>query len=83
MRMTPCSQKGEEVLIQLGDGKVDFAGVFKKRKSSGFSGPLMVEGATAGQTSLINARKNREFPERVLASVWPQLKWISKPFSRF
>jgi len=67
-----CSGKGKEVLIQFGDGKVDFAGVFKKLKSAGFSGPLMVEGVavadTADQTTE-NARKNREFLERVLASV--------------
>jgi sugar phosphate isomerase/epimerase len=51
---------------------VDFAGVFKKLKSAGFNGPLMVEcckiGATPQET-MANARANRLFLENVLASV--------------
>ena len=61
-----------DVMIQFGAGKVDFAGVFKKLKSGGFNGPLMVEcckiGATAEET-MANARANREFLEKVLATV--------------
>src|SRR6266511_684967 len=53
-------------------GKVDFAGVFKKLKAGGFNGPVMVEcckvGATPEETTA-NARANREFLEKVLASV--------------
>jgi len=67
-----CAGKGKEVMIQFGQGKVDFASVFKKLKSAGFNGPIMVEGvavaATADQTTE-NAKKNREFLEQVLASV--------------
>ena len=65
------SQKGD-VMIQFGAGKVDFAGVFRKLKSAGFNGPIMVEcckiGATPQET-MANAKANREFLDRVLAGV--------------
>ena len=61
-----------DVMIQFGTGKVDFAAVFKKMKSGGFNGPIMVEGckigATAAETTA-NARANRTFLEKVLATV--------------
>jgi sugar phosphate isomerase/epimerase len=61
-----------DVMVQFGTGKVDFAGVFKKLKAAGFDGPIMVEcckvGATAQETTE-NARANRLFLERVLATV--------------
>ena len=61
-----------DVMIQFGTGKVDFAAVFKKLKSGGFNGPIMVEGckigATAAETTA-NARANRTFLEKVLATV--------------
>jgi len=61
-----------EVMIQFGTGKVDFAAFFKKLKSFGFSGPVMVEGTEVGQTleqTIANARANREFLEKIFASV--------------
>jgi len=67
-----CADKGKEVMIQFGDGKVDFAGVFKKLKAAGFNGPIMVEGIAVGATpeeTNENARKNREFLERTLAAI--------------
>lgn len=67
-----CAAPKSDVMIQFGTGKVDFAAVFKKLKSGGFNGPIMVEcckiGATAAET-MVNARANREFLEKVLASV--------------
>ena len=67
-----CAVQKGEVFLQFGEGKVDFTGVFKKLKSAGFNGPIMVEccklGATAQET-MENARANRVFLERVLASV--------------
>lgn len=67
-----CAQQKGDVMIQFGEGKVDFAGVFKKLKSAGFNGPIMVEcckiGATAGETTA-NARANRLFLEKILASM--------------
>jgi sugar phosphate isomerase/epimerase len=67
-----CGAQRGEVLIQFGTGKVDFAGVFKKLKAAGFNGPIMVEccklGATAEET-MENARANRLYLEKVLASV--------------
>jgi sugar phosphate isomerase/epimerase len=56
--------RGDEVMIQFGAGKVDFAGMFKKLKSIGFNGPIFVEGTAVGETveqTIANARANREF----------------------
>ncbi|HWW00817.1 MAG TPA: sugar phosphate isomerase/epimerase [Candidatus Acidoferrum sp.] len=67
-----CPGPKGEVMSQFGTGKVDFKAVFAKLKSVGFEGPLMVEGvkvgATADQTTA-NARANREFLEKALATV--------------
>jgi sugar phosphate isomerase/epimerase len=67
-----CAKQKGDVMIQFGEGAVDFAGVFKKLKSAGFDGPIMVEcckiGATPQET-MENARANRLFLEKVLASV--------------
>jgi sugar phosphate isomerase/epimerase len=59
-------------MIQFGAGKVDFAGVFKKLKSAGFNGPIMVESCKVGATvteTMENARANRLYLEKVLAMV--------------
>ena len=67
-----CAAPKSEVMIQFGDGKVDFAGVFKVLKSAGFDGPLMVECCAVGDTpqaTSASARANREFLEKVLAAV--------------
>lgn len=66
-----CAEPKGDVMIQFGTGKVDFAAVFKKLKSAGFDGPVMVECCKVGQTSeetTSYARANREFVERVMAS---------------
>jgi sugar phosphate isomerase/epimerase len=67
-----CGAQRGDVMIQFGQGKVDFTGVFKKLKSAGFSGPIMVEcckiGASAQET-MENARANRIFLDKVLASI--------------
>lgn len=67
-----CGAQRGEVFIQFGQGKVDFTGVFKKLKSAGFNGPIMVEcckiGTTAQET-MENARANRIFLDKVLASI--------------
>ena len=67
-----CGAQRGDVMIQFGTGKVDFAGVFRKLRAAGFNGPIMVEscriGATAEETTA-NARANRLFLQRVLASV--------------
>jgi sugar phosphate isomerase/epimerase len=67
-----CGAQKGDVMIQFGTGKVDFAGVFKKLKSAGFNGPIMVESCKIGATpreTMENARANRLFLENVLASV--------------
>jgi sugar phosphate isomerase/epimerase len=61
-----------EVMIQFGTGKVDFAALFRTLKAAGFNGPVMVEGTAVGATleeTVTNARANREFLEKVLASL--------------
>ncbi len=67
-----CAAQKGDVMIQFGAGKVDFAAVFRKLKSAGFNGPIMVEccaiGATAQETTA-NAKANLEFLEKVLATV--------------
>ena len=60
-----------EVMIQFGTGKVDFAAFFKKLKSAGFNGPVMVEGTEVAPTleqTIANARANRQFLEKVFAA---------------
>jgi sugar phosphate isomerase/epimerase len=67
-----CGSVKGEVMIQFGTGKVDFKSVFGALKAAGFSGPVMVEccaiAATPKETAA-NARANREFLEKVFASV--------------
>lgn len=67
-----CPGPKGEVMSQFGTGKVDFGAVFAKLKSSGFKGPIMVEGVKVGETAqetTANARANREFLERVIRSI--------------
>ena len=67
-----CAQQKGDVMIQFGDGKVDFQAVFAKLKNAGFNGPVMVECAAPGQTPdevTANARANRKFLEKVFASI--------------
>jgi sugar phosphate isomerase/epimerase len=67
-----CGGVKSDVMIQFGEGKVDFAGVFAVLKSAGFDGPVMVECCKVGATpeeTMANARANREFLERTFAKV--------------
>ena len=67
-----CPEPNGEVMSQFGTGKVDFKAVFAKLKSADFNGPIMVEGVKVGATAeetTANARANREFLEKVLASL--------------
>lgn len=67
-----CPTPKGEVMSQFGTGKVDFKAVFTKLKAAGFNGPIMVEGVKVGSTpaeSTANARANREFLEKALASI--------------
>lgn len=67
-----CAKIKGDVMIQFGDGKVDFVALFKKLKAAGFNGPVMVEccrvTANAGEVTA-NARANREFLEKVFSQV--------------
>jgi sugar phosphate isomerase/epimerase len=67
-----CGEVKGEVMIQFGTGKVDFKRVFQVLKGAGFRGPIMVEGVAPADTPegvAANARVNREFLEKVLASI--------------
>lgn len=67
-----CAEPKGDVMIQFGEGKVDFAGVFRRLKAGGFRGPVMVECCRVGQTAeetTANARENRLFLERVFGSI--------------
>ena len=67
-----CDQKGGNVWLEFGAGKVDFPAVFGELKRAGFSGPIMVECCARGETAeavTANARKNREYLEKVIASL--------------
>jgi sugar phosphate isomerase/epimerase len=67
-----CAAPKAEVMTQLGTGKVDFRKVFARLKAAGFNGPIMLEGSAPGNSAAeatANARANREFLEKVLASI--------------
>jgi sugar phosphate isomerase/epimerase len=67
-----CAAKESAVMIQLGAGKVDFVGIFRRLKKAGFSGPIMVEGGAIGATAAettANARANRIFLEKAIAKI--------------
>jgi sugar phosphate isomerase/epimerase len=67
-----CGAPKGDVMIQFGEGKVDFARVFKGLKAGGFNGPVMVEGVKVGATpeeTGANARANREFLEKIFTAV--------------
>jgi sugar phosphate isomerase/epimerase len=67
-----CATIKGDVMIQFGAGKVDFKSVFAAMKAGGFKGPIMVECCTIGATpaeTTANAKANREFLEKVLASI--------------
>jgi len=61
-----------EVFLEFGTGKVDFRAVFTGLKKAGFNGPVMVECCARGKTpeeTTANARKNREFLEKLFAEI--------------
>lgn len=67
-----CGEMKGDVMIQFGEGKVDFVAVFKKLKATGFKGPVMVECCKIGQTAeetATNASSNRLFLEKILSSL--------------
>ena len=67
-----CDGQKGSVWLEFGKGKVDFPGVFAEMKNAGFNGPVMVECCALGDTAEAvteNARKNREYLEKVFASL--------------
>jgi sugar phosphate isomerase/epimerase len=66
-----CGGKKQDVMIQFGQGKVDFTGVFRELKAAGFNGPIFVEcaGGKTYDEVTAGARDNRLFLEKVFASI--------------
>ncbi|MBI3850636.1 MAG: sugar phosphate isomerase/epimerase [Verrucomicrobia bacterium] len=67
-----CARQGGDVMLQFGTGKVDFKAVFSELKSAGFNGPVMVECCALSdkpEEVSANARANREFLEKMIASI--------------
>ncbi len=67
-----CAAKGGEVMLQFGEGKVDFPAIFRRLKQAKFNGPIMVEscaiGSSAAETTS-NAKANRVFLENALRAI--------------
>jgi sugar phosphate isomerase/epimerase len=67
-----CAAKGSEVMIQFGQGKVDFVALLRRLHRAGFNGPIMVESCAIGETAAAttaNAQANRQFLEAAIARV--------------
>lgn len=67
-----CGQQKGPVMLEFGQGKVDFPAVFGELKRAGFNGPVMVECCAPGETPeavTASARRNREYLEKVFAAL--------------
>ena len=67
-----CDKQKGSVLLEFGTGKVDFHAVFSEMKKAGFNGPIMVECCAVSATpeeATANARKNREYLEKVFKTL--------------
>ena len=67
-----CGEQKGSVMLEFGKGKVDFKAVFTELKRANFNGPVMVECCEVASTPeavTASARKNREYLERVFASL--------------
>ncbi|MDB6066304.1 MAG: Xylose isomerase domain protein barrel [Pedosphaera sp.] len=67
-----CDKQQGEVFLEFGTGTVDFHSILAELKQAGFSGPVMVECCARGKTpeeTTTNARKNREYLEKVFAEI--------------
>jgi len=66
-----CTGEKGNVMIQFGEGKVNFTAVFKEMKKAGFNGPIFVEcagGKTFAEVTQ-SARANRLFLEKVFEAI--------------
>lgn len=67
-----CAAKGSEVMIQFGEGQVDFVALLRRLKKAGFKGPIMVESCAVKNTApetTANAAANRKFLEAAIAKI--------------
>ena len=67
-----CAEQKTDVMIQFGEGRVDFPAVFRELKKGGFAGPVMVECTGRGQSPAETTRlaaANRRFLLKALAEV--------------
>ncbi|MCX6369012.1 MAG: sugar phosphate isomerase/epimerase [Armatimonadetes bacterium] len=60
-----CATQRGEVMLEFGEGVVDFVGVFEVLAAEDFTGPVMVECCRTGtwEETTASARRNREFLE--------------------
>jgi sugar phosphate isomerase/epimerase len=67
-----CDRPQGNVMLEFGQGKVDFRAVFAELKQAGFNGPVMVECCAQGDTPELvtqSARKNRAYLESLFATL--------------
>jgi hexulose-6-phosphate isomerase len=66
-----CGGRGGDVMLQFGEGRVDFKGVFSQLKRSNFDGPVMVECCRGRSLTELtsNAKANRLYLEQLFASL--------------
>ena len=67
-----CDKQKGSVTLEFGTGKVNFHAVYAELKKAGFNGPSMVEcvaPSDSPEQATENARKNREYLEKVFASL--------------
>jgi sugar phosphate isomerase/epimerase len=66
-----CAAPKSDVMIQFGDGKVNFAAVYRELKKAGFNGPTFIEcaGGKSFDEVTEDARLNRLYLERIFATL--------------
>ena len=66
-----CAVRGGDVMLQFGEGKVDYKGVFTELRKAGFDGPVMVECCRGKSLSelTVNAKANRLYLEQLFESL--------------
>jgi sugar phosphate isomerase/epimerase len=66
-----CARRSGEVMMTIGEGKVDFPALFARMAATGFDGPILIEGIKVGKTpdeTTANAEANRLALERAMAT---------------
>lgn len=70
-----CAKRGGEVMISLGEGRVNFPALLARMAEAGFNGPLLLEGIRIGATpeeTTANAKANLVVLERAIKTLPPR-----------